>query len=184
MFPAKRKTAETISNALREEGIRVRDSFDAAAMVDQRVEQPLVNAGWGALLVLLFLAVALASASGLLLFAHMDARERQTEFALLRTLGISQGQMQRIVWVNLLLIALSGVGLGTLLGWLIGSSVLPLMEVVEGGERAVPSYLFTIDWKRLSASYVILAVVTVLCGLWMTWMTFKIQLQQVLRMGE
>ena len=182
--PGEAETAETINNALREEGIRVRDTFDAAAMVDQRVEQPLVNAGWGALLVLLFLAVALASASGLLLFAHMDARERQTEFALLRTLGISQGQMQRIVWVNLLLIALSGVGLGTLLGWLIGSSVLPLMEVVEGGERAVPSYLFTIDWKRLSASYVILAVVTVLCGLWMTWMTFKIQLQQVLRMGE
>ena len=182
--PGEAQTAESIKDALREEGIRVRDAFDANAMVEQRVEQPLVNAGWGALLVLLFLAVALASASGLLLFAHMDARERQTEFALLRTLGISQGQMQRIVWVNLLLIALSGVGLGTLLGWLIGSSVLPLMEVVEGGERAVPSYLFTIDWKRLSASYVILAVVTVLCGLWLTWMTFKIQLQQVLRMGE
>ena len=175
---------ETLNMALRESGIRVREAVDAPTLVSERVEQPLVNAGWGALLVLLFLAVALASASGLLLFARMDARERQTEFALLRTLGVSQGQMQRIVWVNLLLIALSGVALGTLLGWLIGSSVLPLMEVVEGGERAVPSYLFTIDWQRLSVSYVILSVVTVLCGLWLTWMTFKIQLQQVLRMGE
>ena len=69
--PGEAQTAESIKDVLREEGIRVRDAFDANAMVEQRVEQPLVNAGWGALLVLLFLAVALASASGLLLFAHM-----------------------------------------------------------------------------------------------------------------
>ena len=176
--------AETVSAALREQGVSVRNVLHAPTMVALRVEQPLVNAGWGALLVLLFLAVALASASGLLLFSHLDARERQTEFALLRTLGISRGQMQRILWVNLFLMAVCGVGLGTLLGWLIGASVLPLMEVVEEGARATPSLVLTTDWQRLLVSYVILAVVTGLCGLWLTWVTAKLQLQQVLRMGE
>ena len=176
--------ADAASAALREQGVSVRKVMDAPAMVALRVEQPLVNAGWGALLVLLFLAVAVASASGLLLFSHLDARERQTEFALLRTLGISRGQMQRILWVNLFLMAACGVGLGTLLGWLIGASVLPLMEVVEEGARATPSLVLTTDWQRLLVSYVILAVVTGLCGLWLTWLTAKLQLQQVLRMGE
>ena len=176
--------AEAVSAALREQGVSIRNVLDAPTMVAMRVEQPLVNAGWGALLVLLFLAVALASASGLLLFSHLDARERQTEFALLRTLGVSRGQMQRILWVNLILMAACGVGLGTLLGWLIGASVLPLMEVVEEGARATPSLVLTTDWQRLLVSYVILAVVTGLCGLWLTWMTAKLQLQQVLRMGE
>lgn len=176
--------ADAVSTALREQGVSVRKVLHAPTMVDLRVEQPLVNAGWGALLVLLFLAVALASASGLLLFSHLDARERQTEFALLRTLGVSRGQMQRILWVNLFLMAACGVGLGTLLGWLIGASVLPLMEVVEEGARATPSLVLTTDWQRLLVSYVILAVVTGLCGLWLTWVTTKLQLQQVLRMGE
>ena len=176
--------AEEVSAALREQGVSVRKVLHAPTMVASRVEQPLVNAGWGALLVLLFLAVALASASGLLLFSHLDARERQTEFALLRTLGVSRGQMQRILWVNLFLMAVCGVGLGTLLGWLIGASVLPLMEVVEEGARATPSLVLTTDWQRLLVSYVILAVVTGLCGLWLTWVTAKLQLQQVLRMGE
>ena len=175
---------EAVSAALREQGVSIRNVLDAPTMVALRVEQPLVNAGWGALLVLLFLAVALASASGLLLFSHLDARERQTEFALLRTLGVSRGQMQRILWVNLFLMAVCGVGLGTLLGWLIGASVLPLMEVVEEGARATPSLVLTTDWQRLLVSYVILAVVTGLCGLWLTWLTAKLQLQQVLRMGE
>ena len=176
--------AELVSTTLRQQGISVRKVLDAPSMVALRVEQPLVNAGWGALLVLLFLAVALASASGLLLFSHLDARERQTEFALLRTLGISRGQMQRILWVNLFLMAVCGVGLGTLLGWLIGASVLPLMEVVEEGARATPSLVLTTDWQRLLVSYVILALVTGLCGLWLTWVTAKLQLQQILRMGE
>ena len=92
--------------------------------------------------------------------------------------------MQRIVWINLFLMVICGVGLGTWLGWLIGSSLLPLMEVVEEGARATPSLVFTTDWQRLVVSYVILAGVTGLCGLWLTWLTGKLQLQQVLRMGE
>ncbi len=176
--------AGPVAAVLREKGASIRDALHAPSMVALRVEQPLVNAGWGALLVLLFLAVAVASASGLLLFSHLDAKERQTEFALLRTLGISRGQMQRIVWANLCLMTICGVGLGTLLGWLIGSGLLPLMEVVEGGARATPSLVFTADWRRLLVSYAILAGVTVFCGLWLTWVTGKLQLQQVLRMGE
>jgi ABC-type antimicrobial peptide transport system permease subunit len=153
-------------------------------MVAARVEQPLANAGWGALLVLLFLAVALASASGLMLFSHLDATERQTEFALLRTLGVSRGQMRRIVWMGLFLMVACGVGLGTFMGWFLGSSLLPLMEVAEEGARLTPSLVFTTDWQRLLVSYGILAVITVFCGLWLTWLTGKLQLHQVLRMGE
>ena len=176
--------SEAISAALSDQGASVRGILDAQTMVSARVEQPLVNAGWGALLVLLFLAVALASASGLMLFSHLDAKERQTEFALLRTLGISRGQMRRIVWTGLFLMVICGIGLGTLLGWLLGSSLLPLMEVAEEGSRVTPSLVFTTDWQRLLVSYVILAVITVSCGLWLTWLTGKLQLHQVLRMGE
>lgn len=176
--------AEPVATALRQEGVAVRGVLHAPTMVALRVEQPLVNAGWGALLVLMFLAVALASASGLMLFSHLDARERQTEFALLRTLGTSRGQMQRVVWAGLFVMVICGVGLGTFLGWLLGASLLPLMEVAEKGTRVTPSLVFTTDWLRLLVSYIILAGVTGLCGLWLSWLTSKLRLHQVLRMGE
>ena len=108
--------AEPIAGALKDAGVSVRDWHDAQAMVAARLDQPLVNAGWGALLVLLFLAITLASASGLLLFSHLDANERQTEFALLRTLGISRGQMLTILWAGLSIMVLSGVALGDAAG--------------------------------------------------------------------
>ena len=176
--------AGQVAESIRQSGVRIRDIYDAEAMVSARVDQPLVNAGWGALLVLLFLAVTLASASGVMLFSFLDTRERQTEFALLRTLGSTGGQLRGIVWFNLFLIVVCGVALGTWVGQLIGVSILPLMEVAEEGERVTPPMAFTVDWPLLMVSYSVLVVVTVVTVVWLAWLSAKIQLQQVLRMGD
>ena len=176
--------AEQVTEVMRQSGVRIRDVYDSEVMVAARVDQPLVNAGWGALLVLLFLAVTLASASGVMLFSFLDTKERQTEFALLRTLGSSGGQLRGIVWFNLFLIVVCGVGLGTWVGQLIGQSILPLMEVAEEGRRVTPPMAFTNDWSSLIVVYVVLAVVTLGTVAWLAWLTAKIQVQQVLRMGD
>ena len=173
-----------LSAALRDAGVNVRQILHAPSLIAERQDQPLINAGWGALLTLLFLAVALAGASGLLLFSHLDAQERRTEFALLRTLGLSRGQMQLMLWSGLTLMTLCGAALGALLGWLMGAALLPLMEIVEGGARATPPLAFTTHWPRLLLSYAILTAATALCALWLTRLTGKLQLQQVLRLGE
>ena len=178
------QTSVQVTESLKGLGVNVRDIYDADVMVASRVDQPLVNAGWGALLVLLFLAVALATGSGVMLFSFLDTKERQTEFALLRTLGSTGGQLRGIVWFNLFLIIICGVALGTWVGQLIGSSLLPLMEVAEEGERVTPPMVFTTDWVSLSVSYSVLAVVTVATVIWLAWLSSKIQVQQVLRMGD
>lgn len=176
--------ADEVLDSMRELGVSIREVVDAGALVAERVDQPLVNAGWGALLVLLFLAVALATCSGVMLFSFLDTKERQTEFALLRTLGSSGGQLRGIVWFNLFLIVICGVAMGTWVGQLIGTSLLPLMEVAEEGERVTPPMAFTTNWLSLGVSYGVLVVVTVATVVWLAWLSSKIQVQQVLRMGD
>jgi hypothetical protein len=173
-----------VLDSMRGLGVSVREVFDADALVAERVDQPLVNAGWGALLVLLFLAVALATGSGVMLFSFLDTKERQTEFALLRTLGSSGGQLRGIVWFNLFLIIICGVAMGAWVGQLIGTSLLPLMEVAEEGARVTPPMAFTTNWLSLAVSYAVLALVTLVTVLWLAWLSSKIQVQQVLRMGD
>ena len=173
-----------VVDAIEDDGLRVRKWTDAASLVEARTSQPLVGAGWGALLVLLFLAVALASASGVMLFSYLDTRERQTEYALLRTLGSSGGQLKLVVWFNLFLMVACGVGMGTWLGQLIGRGLLPLMEVAEEGARIAPSMVFTTDWRTLTLCYVVLAAVTAMTVLWLAWLSSRVRVQQVLRMGD
>ena len=90
----------------------------------------------------MFLALVLASGSGMVLFSYMDIRERQMEFALLRTMGSARRQVNGVVWFNLLLVVAAGIGLGTWAGQLIGITLLPILEVSEGGVRVTPPMVF------------------------------------------
>jgi hypothetical protein len=173
-----------VAEALEGRGIRVREAHLASQMVAQRVEQPLVSAGWRGLLVLVFLALVLANASGVMLFSYVDTRERQTEFALLRTLGSSPGQLNGVVWFNLLLVVACGIGLGTWAGLQLGNALLPLLGVAEEGVPATPPMVLQTNWVVLMISYLLLGVVTAGTVVWLAWLTAKLEVQLVLRVGE
>jgi hypothetical protein len=187
--------ADAVVAKLENSDVRVRDVFLASELVSRQVDQPLINAGWGALLVLVFFALVLASVSGIILFSFIDIKERQTEFALLRTLGSSRKQLNGTVWFSLFLVAVLGIALGTLAGWImlidveifnhkIGISLLPLMEVAEEGKRVIPGMALQANLLTLAVSYVTLAAVTAAAVLWLAWFTAKMEIQQVLRIGE
>lgn len=152
--------------------------------IELRGQQPLANAGWGGLLVIMFLALALASAAGIALFCWLDTRERQTEFALLRTLGSSRGQLNAVVWFNLAIVVIAGVAVGTWAGAQIGAALLPVLEVAEGGVRATPPLTFETDWRMLALAYAVLAVVSVVTVFWLAYVTGRLEVQRVLRAGE
>ncbi len=149
-----------------------------------RGKEPLANAGWGGLLVIMFLALALASATGIALYCWLDTRERQTEFALLRTLGSSRGQLNAVVWFNLAVVVVAGVAVGTWAGAQIGAALLPVLEVAEGGVRATPPLTFETDWRMLALAYAVLAVVSVVTVIWLAFVTNRLEVQRVLRAGE
>ena len=77
-----------------------------------------------------------------------------------------------------------GLGLGTWLGQLIGRGLLPLMEVAEEGARIAPSMVLTTDWLTLLVAYLVLAAVTATTVVWLAWLSSRVRIQQVLRMGD
>ena len=176
--------ADAVTRALIAKGLRLQEPRLASDMVAQRLDQPLVNAGWGGLLVLVFLVLVLASASGVMLFSYMDTRQRQTEFALLRTLGSSTKQLNRVVWFSVLLVVASGIGLGSWVGYQIAASLLPLIEVAEDGARVVPPLVLRTNWTTLLVTYLTLVGVTIATVAWLSWYSGKIEVQRALRIGD
>jgi hypothetical protein len=178
------RAASLLTGELEQRGLQVKDYLRADEEVLRRVEQPLANASWGGLLALMFLALVLASASGVVLFSYIDTGERRTEFALLRTLGSSARQLNGMVWFNLLLMLVCGVGLGTWAGQQIGAALLPVLEVSEGGVRVTPPMVLQTNWLTLLVAYLALAAVAAGNVVWLAWFTARLEVQQVLRAGE
>ena len=183
-LPRAQAQAEATANAIHDIGINTGRVIIAEEEVALRGQQPLANAGWGGLLVIMFLALALASATGIALFCWLDTRERQTEFALLRTLGSSRGQLNAVVWFNLAVVVIAGVAVGTWAGAQIGAALLPVLEVAEGGVRATPPLTFETDWRMLALAYAVLAVVSIVSVIWLAYVTGRLEVQRVLRAGE
>ncbi len=176
--------AEEVVARINEDGLNAGSVIVAEEEAALRGQEPLANAGWGGLLVIMFLALALASASGIALFCWLDTRERQTEFALLRTLGSTRRQLNGVVWFNLAIVVIAGVAVGTWAGAQIGAALLPVLEVAEGGVRATPPLTFETDWRMLALAYAVLTVVSIVTVVWLAYVTGRLEVQRVLRAGE
>ncbi len=176
--------ANTAASTMKQLGVTAGQSYVVEEEAALRGKKPLANAGWGGLLVIMFLALALASATGIALFCWLDTRERQTEFALLRTLGSTRGQLNGVVWFNLAIVVIAGVAVGTWAGAQIGAALLPVLEVAEGGVRATPPLTFETDWRMLALAYAVLATVSAVTVVWLALVTSRLEVQRVLRAGE
>ena len=176
-------TAGVLRQAVAERGGTVSQLYDSAKLASTRAANPLLAAGWAGLLALSFVTVVLASASGLILYTYIDARERSEEFALLRTLGFSGLQVNGVLWFNLTLIVVSGVVMGTWGGQLLGGALLPLLEIAEHGTRVVPPMVLETNWTALGVAYGVLLAATLVTVAVLAWAISHLEIQRLLRAG-
>jgi len=131
-----------------------------------------------------FVAAGLFAVVGLTVSAAVSARQRRTEFALLRALGLSGGQLSGWLWLENASLVIVSMVAGTTLGLLIGWVVLPFITVTQSASAPVPSVLVLLPWDQIvilelvSATALAVAVV-VLAGL-----LRRIGVGTILRMGE
>lgn len=131
-----------------------------------------------------FLAAAVFAAVGFAVSTTVSARERITEFALLRALGLSPRQLGS--WMTLeqgVLIATS-LGFGTLVGWLLTTLILPLVSVTQEGTRPVPDVAVVYPWDSvLRLELGLVAVLAVIVAA-MTLLLRRLGLGFLLRLGD
>lgn len=131
-----------------------------------------------------FIATGLFAIVGLTVSAAVSARQRRTEFALLRALGFSARQLSASLWLengSLVLVSLlAGTGLGLLIGWM----VLPFVTVTQQATAPVPPVLVEIPWDRIllldGLSALALGIAVVVIGAVLR----RLGVGSVLRMGE
>ncbi len=136
------------------------------------------------ILALGFAATGLFAGVVLTVSAAVSARQRRTELALLRALGLSGRQLSGSLWLengSLVLVSLlAGTGLGLLVGWL----VLPFLTVTQGAASPMPPVVVHVPWDRVlaleAAAAIALGVAVLVIGAALR----RLGVGSVLRMGE
>ena len=131
-----------------------------------------------------FVAAAAFAAMGFAVSATVSARERLVEFALLRALGLSPRQLGTWLVLEQGVLVVVSLALGTFVGWLITSLLLPLITLTQDGSQAFPPVVVEYPWAAISVLE--LAVVVVLAAI-VTIMTLtlrRVSLGSLLRLGE
>ncbi|HET7704081.1 MAG TPA: FtsX-like permease family protein [Candidatus Limnocylindrales bacterium] len=130
------------------------------------------------------LAAMLFAGIGFLVSATISTNERIGEFALMRALGLSTGQLS--LWLSiesvfLLAVGLvAGSGLGLLLAWL----VLPFATLTQTGLPPIPAPEVVVPWEAIVPIYVA-AIVLFVVSLWLVRRQLPdIRISGVLRAGE
>lgn len=131
-----------------------------------------------------FVAAGLFAIVGLTVSAAVSARQRRTEFALLRALGLSGGQLSGWLWLeNASLVVISMLA-GTTLGLLIGWVVLPYITVTQQAAAPVPSVIVLTPWDSIALLELVSAVALGAAVVVLAWLLRRIGVGTILRMGE
>jgi hypothetical protein len=131
-----------------------------------------------------FVSAALFAAIGFVVSASVSARERLTEFALLRALGLSPGQLSGWLTIEngmLVLISLvGGTGLGLLMAWV----ALPFVTVTQDASKAVPPVIVAIPWTSIALLELVTVVVLAVMVAVLALLLRRIGLGSALRLGD
>jgi len=135
-------------------------------------------------LVLGFVAASIFAAIGFSVSATMSARERMTEFALLRAMGLTPRQLG--AWLSAEQGVLVGVSLllGTILGMVLTATILPLVTLTQAGTAAVPEAVVVVPWAIvIGLDAAVLGVLTVIVVI-MSAVFRRLGVGSLLRLGE
>ena len=142
--PEERESAQT--------ALLDRFSITSGQIIDREViledirTDPVVRAGGSGILLLALVAAFAILALGFALTLYLGGQARTVEVAVMRAVGISPPQLFAMISLEYLLIAVIGIGVGTIAGLRISETMLSFLEVTSSGGRIVPPYRLITDW--------------------------------------
>jgi putative ABC transport system permease protein len=131
-----------------------------------------------------YLITAILSLVGFATYFYLSTRQREVVYGVLRSLGLSPKQLYGSLLLEQAVTIITGLTLGTLLGLLLNSLVLPGLPISTGGHPPIPPFQVYQDWSAIVILYLfLLSSFMVVVGI-ITALLWRSQIHRVLRIGQ
>ncbi|HZD21873.1 MAG TPA: ABC transporter permease, partial [Acidimicrobiia bacterium] len=183
LFEVVESESADIANALREEPFSSISATTRDEVLEGLVLDPASLGTIGSLLVGVVAALGLA-AIGFVVNVVITNRTRETQFALMRAMGLPNSQLLRWVSIESGVVVLFALATGVGLGIVLAEIVLPLTTVTQQVTRVVPPIQVIYPWTRI-AILVVAVIVILVTALFMTRvMLRRLEPATLLRAGD
>jgi len=131
-----------------------------------------------------FLAAAVLTVLGFLLYTLFSFRRRFIELGTLRAIGLSSGQMTLFLAWELAFLILVGMGVGTLLGSWMSNLFIPSLQVGTRPEELTPPFLVAIAWPAIIRIYILFGALFVAALSALVTLLLRMKIFQAIKLGE
>jgi putative ABC transport system permease protein len=131
-----------------------------------------------------FVAAALLTVMGFLLYAFFSFRRRFIEMGVLRAIGLSAGQMTAFLAWELAFLILVGLIAGTGLGAWVSELFIPYLQVGSGPSAQVPPFVVEIAWPAIFRIYALFGALFVVALGGLAALLLRMKIFQAVKLGE
>ena len=131
-----------------------------------------------------FVAAALLTVLGFLLYAFFSFRRRFIEMGILRAIGLSSGQMAVFLAWELVFLLLVGLVAGTGLGVWMSRLFIPYLQVGADASAQIPPFVVLIAWPAIIRIYALFGLLFVVALGGLTALLLRMRIFQAVKLGE
>lgn len=131
-----------------------------------------------------FIASALLTVLGFLLYALFSFRRRFIEMGMLRAIGLSIKQMTSLLAAELAFLVLLGIGVGTLLGVFASRLFVPFLQIGASAQSQYPPFQIQIAWLSIVEIYVLFALLFIAALSALSALLVRMKIFQAIKLGE
>jgi putative ABC transport system permease protein len=157
------------------------------SVVRDKIYQEQQNPGRQGLFGLLsvgFVAAAIFTVLGFLLYALFSFRQRFIELGVLRAVGLSSGQMTIFLAWELAFLILAGLVLGTGLGVWMSQLFIPYLQIGTDAVALTPPFLVEVAWDSIYRIYLIFGLLFFAALLVLTGLLLRMRIFEAVKLGE
>jgi putative ABC transport system permease protein len=131
-----------------------------------------------------FVASAILTVLGFLLYALFSFRRRFIEMGMLRAIGLSVKQMTAFLAAELASLILIGIGAGTLVGVFASRLFVPFLQIGSSSQANYPPFQIEIAWLSIFQIYGLFIVLFVVALGVLSAILLRMKIFQAIKLGE
>jgi putative ABC transport system permease protein len=175
--------SDTIVDGVRDLGLVVVTARDAREIIATEQTQPERQGLFG-LLSVGFIAAAVLTVIGFLVYAVVSFKRRFIELGMLRAIGLSTWQMAAYLAGELAALILTGVAVGAGLGIWASTLFIPYFQVGSDKTALVPPFIVQVAWQQLGVILVIFGTMFVVAVGVLAVLLTRMRVFEAVKLGE